>query len=68
MATIRQKVRRAEAATQRVEAFVAAGGVLKSAAAVPVAMEFMSAFAEVAKEFGYEIPKVAKKTDNPPER
>jgi hypothetical protein len=63
VATIRQRLKHAEAALQRVEAFVAAGGDLKSQAATPVWLEFLSAFADVAKQFGYDIAKPVKKAD-----
>ena len=61
MSSIRQKLKRLEAATQKVEAFSAAGGDLKSEAAIPVWMDFMGAFESMAKEFGYELAKPAKK-------
>jgi hypothetical protein len=40
-----------------VEEFVAAGGDLTSKEAVPVGIEFVQAFADLAKEFGYNILK-----------
>jgi hypothetical protein len=49
MATIRQTLKRAANALQRVEAFVAAGGDLKFEAGTTVGLDFMSSFAEVAK-------------------
>jgi hypothetical protein len=61
MATIPEKTARLEAARQKVEAFVAAGGDLKSADAVPVGLELVNAFADLAKDFGYEILKPIKK-------
>jgi hypothetical protein len=60
MATIRQTLKRASAALQRVETFVAAGGDLKLEAATTVGLDFMGAFADVAKLFGYEIAKPVK--------
>jgi hypothetical protein len=57
MATIQEKTARLEAARKKVEAFVAAGGDLKSADAVPVALELVDACADLAKDFGYEILK-----------
>lgn len=60
MATIQEKTARLEAARKKVEAFIAAGGDLKSPAAVPVGMELLKAFADLAKEFGYEILKPIK--------
>jgi hypothetical protein len=61
MVSIRQKLKRLVATTQKVEAFAAAGGDLKSPAAAHVWMELMSAFESIAREFGYEIAKPAKK-------
>jgi hypothetical protein len=61
MATIQQKTARLEAARKAVEAFVAAGGDLKSKEAVPLGLELVSAFNEVAKEFGQEILKPINK-------
>jgi hypothetical protein len=61
MATIQEKSARLEAARKKVEDFVAAGGDLKSKEAVPVGMEFVNAFADLAKEFGYEILKPLNK-------
>jgi hypothetical protein len=52
MATIRQTLKGAATALQRVESFVAAGGDLKSQEATTVALDFMGAFADVAKHFG----------------
>ncbi len=60
MPTIQEKTARLEAARRKVEEFVAAGGDLKSPAAVPVGMKFVKAFADYAKEFGYEILKPIK--------
>jgi hypothetical protein len=61
MATIPEKTARLEAARKNVEAFVAKGGDLKSPAAVPVGLELVNAFADLAKDFGYEILKPMKK-------
>lgn len=63
MAVTRKTLKNAETALQRVKAFVAAGGDLKSQAATPVGLEFISAFADVAKQFGYEFAKPLKVTD-----
>ena len=60
MATIQEKTERLAAARQKVEEFVSAGGDLKSKAAVPVGLELVYAFSELAKEFGYEILKPIK--------
>ena len=61
MATIQEKMARLEAAKQKVEAIVATGGDLKSAAAIPTGLEFVNAFADIARDFGYEILKPLKK-------
>lgn len=63
MATVQEKTARLEQARKEVEAFVAAGGDLQSPDAVPVGMEFVQAFADLAKDFGYEILKPVKKAD-----
>jgi hypothetical protein len=57
MATIRQTLKRAATALQRVEAFVAEGGDLKSEAATTVGLDFLS-----AKQFGYDVAKPVKRT------
>lgn len=57
---IERKTKRLEAARLKVEEFVAAGGDLNSKAAVPLGLEAVTAFAELAKEFGYEILKPIK--------
>jgi hypothetical protein len=57
MPTIEQKTTRLEAAKQAVDDFVAAGGNLGSKAAVPVGLEFVYAFADLAEEYGHKILK-----------
>jgi hypothetical protein len=52
---IRQKTARLAAVLQKVEAFAAAGGDLKSPAAFLDGWELVDAFAELAEEFEYEI-------------
>jgi hypothetical protein len=54
-ATIQQKTARLEAVLLKVEAFVAAGGDLKSPAAFLDGWELVDAFAELAEEFDYEV-------------
>jgi hypothetical protein len=61
VATIQEKTARLETARKKVEAFVAAGGDLKSPEAVPLGLELLQAFDEVAKEFGPGILKPIKK-------
>ena len=62
MASIKENLKRLEAMVQKVHEFTAAGGDLKSQAAAPVWMSLLGAFERVAEQFGYEIPKPAKKT------
>ncbi len=54
-AIIEHKRERLEAVLRKVEAFVAAGGDLKSPAAFLDGWELVDAFAELAEEFEYEI-------------
>lgn len=54
---VRAKLERLEVARQKAEAFVAAGGDLKSREAEPVGLELVNAFADLARDFGYEIPE-----------
>ena len=61
MATIQEKTARLASAQQKVDAFIAAGGDLKSPAAAPIGLEFVNAFAVLAKEFGYDVLKPIKK-------
>jgi hypothetical protein len=63
MATMRQTLKRAANAQQRVEESVAEGGDLKSEGATTVGLDFMNSFAEVGKQFGYEVAKPVKRTD-----
>jgi hypothetical protein len=57
--TIQEKTTRLAAAREKVRRFVDGGGDLKSAEAVPVGMEFIEAFAELAKEFGPEVDETS---------
>jgi hypothetical protein len=61
MPTIKEKTARLEAARKNVETFVANGGELASKDGLPLGLEFVEAFADVAKEFGYSILKPTKK-------
>ena len=54
MSTLQEKTERLAVARKNVEAFVAAGGDLKSAEAVPVVLELADAFDELANEFGHD--------------
>jgi hypothetical protein len=54
-AIIQQKRARLEAVQEKIEAFVAAGGDLKSPAAFLDGWELVDAFAELAEEFDYEV-------------
>ncbi len=67
-AIIQQKRARLEAVLQKIEAFVTAGGDLKSPSAIPDGMEFVNALAELAEEFGYEILKAISERTVKPER
>jgi hypothetical protein len=57
MATIQEKSARLEAARIKAEQFLAAGGDMQSKEAGVIGTELVTAFADVAKEFGYEILK-----------
>jgi hypothetical protein len=61
MPTIEQKTVRLKAGKQKVDEFIAAGGDLGSKAAVPVGLEFVYAFADLAEEFGHKILKPIEK-------
>ena len=54
-AIIEQKSERLQAVLRKVEAFVTAGGDLKSPAAFLDGWELVDAFAELAEEFDYEV-------------
>jgi len=59
--TLQEKTERLRAAREQVEAFIAAGGDIKSAEAVPIGMELVLAANEVGIELGYNILKAVKK-------
>ena len=61
MAAINEKTERLRVAREKVEAFIAAGGDLKSPEAVPLGMELVLAANEVGIELGYNILKPVKK-------
>ncbi len=60
MATLKEKTERLRLAKEKVEAFIAAGGNIKSPEAVPLGMELVLAADEVGKELGYNILKPIK--------
>ena len=57
MPTIQEKTMRLEEIKAKIEALRDAGVDLKSSEAVPLGLEFLHAFDEVAREFGYVIIK-----------
>jgi hypothetical protein len=61
LAAINEKTERLRVAREKVEAFIAAGGDLKSPEAVPLGMELVLAANEVGIELGYNILKPVKK-------
>lgn len=61
MATIDEKTERLRVAREKVEAFIAAGGDIKSPEAAPLGMELVLAANEVGIELGYSILKPVKK-------
>jgi hypothetical protein len=61
MATIEEKTERLRVAQEKVEAFIAAGGDIKSPGAAPLGMELVLAANEVGIELGYNILKPVKK-------
>ena len=65
-ATIQQKTARLKRVLLKVEAFVAAGGDLKSPAAFLDGWELVDAFSELAEEFDYEVlVSIRDRTDKP---
>jgi hypothetical protein len=61
MATLQEKTERLRVAREKAEAFIAAGGDIKSSEAVPLGMELVLAANEVGIELGYNILKPVKK-------
>jgi hypothetical protein len=57
MPSTQEKATRLQQATTRAQAFLVLGGDLKSAAAVPIGLELIHAYDELAKEFGDRILK-----------
>jgi hypothetical protein len=58
---IRKKTAKLEAIKELVQGLVDRGVDLKSPEAAPLGVEFIDAFSDLAKEFGYEILKPTKK-------
>ena len=56
-AAIHQKAARLEAARTKLQQFMDGGGNLKSPEAAPLGVEFLHAYDDLAREFGYEILK-----------
>ena len=63
--TIEEKTARLESAKEKVKQFVDSGGDLKSPEALPLGVEFIEAYDDLAKEFGYEILKPIDKEETP---
>ena len=63
--TIEEKTARLESAKEKIKHFVDGGGNLKSPEAAPLGLEFIQAYDDLAKEFGYEILKPTKKEETP---
>jgi hypothetical protein len=61
MATIKEKSVRLAMATKSVYDFVEKGGDIKSPEAIPVAVEMVERYADLAKEFGEGILKSIKR-------
>lgn len=63
--TIEEKTARLESVKEKVKQFVDNGGDLKSLEAVPLGLELIHAYNDLAKEFGYEILKPIEKEETP---
>ena len=55
--TILEKTARLESLKEKVQRFVDSGGDLKSPEAVPLGVEFVQAYSDLAREFGGQIPE-----------
>jgi hypothetical protein len=68
--TIETRTARLESVKEKVKQFVDNGGDLKSPEAVPLGVDFIRAYDDLAKEFGYQILKPIKdeKTTESPNR
>ena len=64
-AIIRQKTARLEAAKLKTQQFLGNGGDLKSSEAVPIGVEFIQAFSELAKEFHSDAGEQAAVNETP---
>lgn len=60
---IEEKTARLESVKEKVKQFVDSGGDLKSPEAVPLGVEFIQAFADLAKEVGPENPEPIQKEE-----
>jgi len=60
---IEEKTARLESVKEKVKQFVDSGGDLKSPEALPLGVEFIQAYDDLAIEFGYEILKPIKKEE-----
>jgi hypothetical protein len=61
MLTIKEKSARLASATKKVYDYIEKGGDIKSPTAIPVAVEMVERYADLAKEFGDGILKAIKK-------
>jgi hypothetical protein len=57
---IQGKIERIHAARMKIEAFVVAGGDLKSKEALPIGLELAEAFTDLSTEFGYPILGISR--------
>ena len=62
--TILAKTARLESVKEKVQRFVNSGGDLKSPEAVPLGVELIQAYEDLAKEFGHEILKPIEKEES----
>lgn len=61
MATVMEKMTRVDSSTKKLNAFIIAGGDLRSPDGAALSVEAVEAFADLAREAGYEILKPMKK-------
>ncbi len=53
--TVEEKTARLQSVTEKVQQFLNGGGDLKSPESVPLGLEFIHAYDDLAKEFGYQV-------------